>query len=411
MTQVTDNWNFFMGHDPNALVQQFGSPLYVYNEHIFRKRCHEMKALATYHKFRVNYAMKANSNLSLLKIAREEGLCIDASSQGEVLMALAAGFLPEEILFIANNISPEEMRFAVDNHVLLSVDSLSQLNTFGSMFPGARIALRFNTGIGAGHHAKVVTGGDDTKFGITLDLINDVKKLLAMHQLKLVGINHHIGSQYVEAHYLEGIRALLDLALSFEQLEFVDFGGGFYIPYHKQEGERHQSLVNVGLAIDAQMSHFNVKYGRELICMIEPGRYIAAECGVLLGTVHAVKNVGPNKYAGTDMGFSVFARMALYDAHHDVEVYVKDARATEIINVVGDQCESGDYIAAKRRLPMLKNDDVLGVLDVGAYGYSMSSQYNLRPRPAEVLITSSGALKLIRRADTYTSMLENMQGL
>lgn len=414
-TQVTDSTNFFQEYNPRNIIEQYGSPLYVYNERIFREKCHSMMNLCPYPGFRVNYSIKANSNLTLMAIAHEEGLKADVSSAGEIVAALAAGYAPEDILFIANNISADEMKFAVERDVTLGVDSLCQLEDFGEINPGGRIAVRFNTGIGGGHHEKVVTGGDDTKFGIMPDYIPAVKNLLSRYNLKLTGINHHIGSQYAEDLYITGAQALLDVARMFDDLDFIDFGGGFYIPYHKQQGERATDLKPIGKSLAGLMQDFCVEYGKELICMAEPGRYISAESGVLLGTVHSVKQIGEAKYAGTDMGFSVFARPTLYDAHHDVEVYrCGDADIgdiTEKINIVGNQCESGDYIAKGRLMPVLSKGDILGVLDTGAYGYSMSSQYNYRPRPAEVLIRMDGSLQLIRRRDTFEDMLANMQGL
>ena len=410
---VTDSCNFFQGHNPKELVKEYGSPLYVYSESIFRNKCQTMMNLCAYPNFRVNYAIKANSNLTLLGIAYNEGLKAEVSSAGEIVAALTAGFLPEDILFIANNISADEMKFAIDRNITLSVDSLSQLETYGQINSGGQIAVRFNTGIGGGHHEKVVTNGDDTKFGILADYTPQVKALIKKYNLKLVGINHHIGSQYVEELYISGCTILLNIAREFEDLHFIDFGGGFYIPYHKQDGEKPFNLTPLGESLAELIHSFALEYGKELICMIEPGRYICAESGVLLGTVNAVKQVGTAKYAGTDMGFSVFARPMLYEAHHDIEMYRSGevGNDKEIINIVGNQCESGDYIAKERLMPILQEGDILGVLDVGAYGYAMSSQYNQRQRPAEVLIRLDGSLQLIRRRDSYEDMLSNMQGL
>ncbi|MCL2248002.1 MAG: diaminopimelate decarboxylase [Oscillospiraceae bacterium] len=411
--RVTNSVDFYQGNNPQDLIRQYGSPLYVYNERVFREKCKTMKTLCPYSGFRVNYAIKANSNLTLMAIALEEGLKADVSSAGEIVAALAAGYKADDLFFIANNISEDEMKFAIDKNVILSVDSLSQLETYGRINRGGKIAVRFNTGIGGGHHEKVVTGGDDTKFGILTAYVPEVKALLSKYELQLVGINHHIGSQFAQELYIDGVVTLLNIAREFDTLEFVDFGGGFYIPYHKQDGEKAFDLKPVGKSLAEHMQKFSAQYGKELVCMIEPGRFIAAECGVLLGTVHAVKKLGAVNYAGTDMGFSVFARPTLYDSHHDVEVY-RDGEITGaevLVNIVGNQCESGDYIANKRLLPPLKERDVLGVLDTGAYGFSMSSQYNHRQRPAEVLIRVDGSVKLIRRRETYEEMLVNMQGL
>ena len=387
-----------------------------------------MISLSTYPNFKVNYAIKANTNLTLLRIAKEEGLAADISSPGEAVAALTAGFTAQDLFFIANNISPDEMAFAIERGIALSVDSISQLETYGKLNPGGKIALRFNGGVGGGHHKNVITGGDNTKFGIRAPYIPEVKNLLAKYRLRLTGINHHSGSQNPEDLYLSGATELLTIARQFENLDFIDFGGGFSIPYNKQNGEAPTNLAYLGRELTRRMESFAAEYGKPLTFMIEPGRYISAESGVLLGTVHAIKQNGETMYAGTDLGFNVLARTTLYDAHHDIEIYRPSASSNEAekicrhtssivhhanaqsqpINIVGNQCESGDYIAKSRPLPPIYEGDVLGVLDAGAYGYSMSSQYNHRARPAEVLIMECGGLKQIRRRDTYEDMLANM---
>jgi len=392
-----------------------------------------MATLTSYPHFKANYAIKANTNLTLLRIAKEEGLYADISSPGEAIAALAAGFTPEDLFFIANNISAEEMTFAIERGITLSLDSISQLETYGKLNPGGKIALRFNGGVGGGHHENVITGGDKTKFGIRAVYIPEAKALLAKYNLKLIGINHHFGSQNPEELYLSGVEELLSIARHFHDLEFIDFGGGFSIPYHKQKGEAPMNLTYLSQTLTKAMEAFAKEYGKPLTFMIEPGRYICAECGVLLGTVHAIKQNGETKFAGTDLGFSVLARTTLYDAHHDIEVYSsaameqsemppaagnedglcptqwRQAEGSTPINIVGNQCESGDYIAKSRLLPPIAQGDIIGILDAGAYGYSMSSIYNHRPRPAEILIQEDNTIKLIRRRDTYEDMLANMQ--
>jgi len=412
MTEVTDSLNFYQDHQPRTLIETYGSPLYVYSENILRQRCRDMMQLCSYPNFTVNYAMKANTNIHLMSIIREEGLHVDISSQGETVAAMAAGYTTAEMMFIVNNVSPQELQYAINLGMTISVDSLSQLETYGKLNPGGKICLRFNPGIGGGHHEKVITGGDGTKFGIMPEYIPQVRQLLEKYNLQLVGINHHIGSQNWGDLYLEGAAELLEIARQFPNLEFIDLGGGFAIPYNKQNGEQPMNLKKLGQQLDKFMHDFAASYGKNITFIIEPGRYIVAECGVLLGTVHALKNCGQARYAGTDLGFSVFARTTLYDAHHDIEIYRKDNTQlgvdTEIINIVGNQCESGDYIVKERRLPLLQEGDILAVLDAGAYGYSMSSQYNHRPRPAEILIQQNGTIKQIRRRDTFEDMLQNM---
>ena len=239
----TEQTGFYGSSKPSELLKEYGSPLYVYNEAILRQRCREMAGLVCDPAFKSNYSAKANSNKELLRIIRDEGLHADAMSAGEIHVLLAAGFRPEELLFVANNVSQDEMRYAIEAGVLVSCDSLSQLRQFGRLNPGGRVAVRFNPGIGAGHHEKVITAGENTKFGVNIELICEVKAILEEYKLKLVGINQHIGSLFMESTpYLDSVKRLLSIAEQFEELEFVDMGGGFGIPYHKQEGKERLPL-------------------------------------------------------------------------------------------------------------------------------------------------------------------------
>lgn len=408
-SKVTDSVNFFQGIDPYKLIEEYGSPIYVYNERILRERCREIKNLVSYPDFSVNYSAKANSNLAFLEIVREEGLDVDAMSPGEIYTELKAGFKPEQIFYISNNVSKDEMQFAIDHNILMSVDSLSQLEQYGKLNPGGKIAARFNGGIGAGHHEKVVTAGKKTKFAINPEYIPEFNEIIKKYNLKLVGINQHIGSLFMdEDKYINGVKAILEIAKQFNDLEFVDLGGGFGIPYEKFNNEPRLNIKNLGEKLSKVLENFAEEYGKQITFKVEPGRYISAECGLLLGTVHAIKYNGLNKFAGTDIGFNVIARPVMYDSHHDIEVYRKSDIKSEIeepVTVVGNICESGDIIAKDRILPDIKEGDLIGILDAGAYGHSMSSNYNCRLRPAEVFIRENGEVILTRERDTLDDII------
>ncbi|HEY8343804.1 MAG TPA: diaminopimelate decarboxylase [Bacillota bacterium] len=398
--------------NPEELVDKYGSPLYVYNEQIIRERCRELKSLLPYPWFTVNYSAKANSNLELLRLIKEEGINADAVSSGEIYLLLKAGFEPDQILFVANNISAEEMKFAVDQGVTISLDSLSQLATFGRINPGGRVAVRFNPGVGAGHHEKVTTGGRNTKFGVDAELVTEVKKIAAEYALRIVGVNQHIGSLFLDGEpYLAGVKALLEIATEFPELEFIDFGGGFGIPYHWSAGEERLDLPALAAELERILPVWRRNYGREVKMKIEPGRYLVAESGVLLGRVLNVKQNHTKKFIGTDLGFNVLMRPVLYDSYHEITAFRQGIPLSggpqETVTVVGNICESGDILGRNRELPPLKVGDVLAVWDAGAYGYAMASNYNLRLRPAEVLITMDGADKLIRKRDTFEDLLRN----
>jgi diaminopimelate decarboxylase len=410
-SKVSQASNFYSNANPVDLAQEFGTPLYVYNETILRNRCRELKKLIDYSGFVVNYSPKANSNIELLKIIREEGLRVDAVSPGEIFVGLRAGFKPEHIFYIGNNVGEEEIRYAIATGVKISVDSISQLRMYGRMNPGGQVAIRLNPGIGAGHHENVVTGGQNTKFGIEIKYLPDVKNLLKEYNLKLIGINQHIGSLFMDGEaYVKSTDVILTVAKEFDDLEFIDLGGGFGVPYQKQSDQDRLNLKELGEKLSGAIHKWVRGYGKEIEFKIEPGRYVVAECCILLGRVHSIKLNYGLKYIGTDLGFNVMIRPAMYNAHHDIEIYRKSdipSEKNEIVRVVGNICETGDVISKDRTLPEIFEQDIIGVLDSGAYGYSMSSNYNSRLRPAEALIQSDGNPRLIRRRDTLEDLVRN----
>jgi len=410
-SQVSDKKEFFGNTTPVDLAEEFGTPLYVYNEKIIRQRCNDLKNLVSYKNFVVNYSPKANASLELLKIIRDEGLRVDAMSPGEIFVNLKAGYKPHEILYISNNVDEKEFLYAIHAGVKISVDSLSQLEMYGKLNPGGEVAFRLNPGLGAGHHKKVVTGGKKTKFGIEIKFIPEVKRILKEYNLRLIGINQHIGSLFMNGgNYVKSAETILELAKEFDDLEFVDIGGGFGIPYKKQGEEARLNLDEMGRQLSEAINKWVIEYGKEIEFKIEPGRYIVAESSILLGQVHSVKQNYDIKYVGTDIGFNVLIRPAMYDSHHDIEIYRANGKVSEIeeeVRIVGNICESGDIIAKDRVLPEIFEKDILGILDAGAYAFSMSSNYNNRLKPAEVLIQNDGNYRLIRRRDNLEDLLRN----
>ena len=408
----TENTSFFKGNDPFDLIAEYGSPLYVYNEEILRTRCREIKNLVTYENFVPHYSIKSNTNIHLLKIVHEEGLHADVMSPGEIYLALESGFTPEELFYIPNNATPCDMRYAIERGILTSVDSLSQLEMYGTLNPGGKVAIRFNPGIGAGHHEKVVTAGKKTKFGVNPEDIDKVNLLLEKYNLTLIGINQHIGSLFMNAEpYIQSTSFILEFAKQFDSLEFIDLGGGFGIPYHKQEGEARLDMQALGTKLDEVLHSFATDYGKKIQFQIEPGRYIPCESGIVLGTVTSLKSNGGIHYMGTDIGFNVLQRPIMYGSHHDIELYSQDSLPSHTLTpftVVGNICESGDILAKDRVLPTPHIGDLIGIMDAGAYGFCMASSYNQRPRCAEVLIESTGAIRLIRKRETFEDLIRNM---
>jgi len=385
-----------------GLIEKYGSPLYVYDEEILRKRCRDIKGMLKYEKYSPNYSTKANTNLSLLKIVREEGFTVDAMSIGEVEIELAAGFTPAEIMFNSNNVTKEEMKYSHEKGIIMSVDSLSQLEMFGEIAKGSKVAVRLNPWIGDGHNKKVVTAGQ-VKFGVLYEEADKIKEIAARYDLKVVGINQHIGSLFLEdSKYLAACEKMLEVAEEFEDLESINFGGGFGVPY-KQEARL--DIDGLGKKLDQMLADYQSRTGKTPTIKVEPGRYIVAECGILLGTVTATKEVYGIKYIGTDIGFNVLMRPVLYDSHHEIVIY-NEEKEHAIYNVVGNICESGDILAKDRELPVTYREDIIGVENAGAYGFAMASNYNERLRPAEILL-SNGAERVIRRRETIEDLMRH----
>lgn len=394
-----------------SLLAEHGSPLHLYHEATLRLRLRELAGLLTHRPWHPSISVKANGNPHLLAIARSEGLCGDAMSPGEILLLEHAGFLPQEIFFIPNNVGLEELRFAAERGILTSLDSLDQVRLFARHRVASRVALRLNPGAGDGHHEKVVTAGSRTKFGLLPEELSEAIEILTESGITLVGLNQHIGSGFLEpSRYLEAASILLETAKSIPSLAFVDFGGGFGIPYR---GEARLDLTRLGRELDAMLSAWSRETGREIEARIEPGRYWCAESGCVLGTVHAVKVRGEGVLAGTDLGFNVLQRPVLYDAWHGIDLLPSgtEERWTDSVTWVGNICESGDILARDRRGPRPQAGDHVLVRDTGAYGWSMSSSYNARPRLPELLQQPDGTVRVIRERETIEDLLRGLPPL
>ena len=413
MNSYINSTDFFKGNNPEAIASEYGTPVYVYNEEIIRKSMETVEGVITKYPYTANYSVKANTNIEILKLALEEGLNCDAMSPGEITLLLKAGFPPEKIFFVSNNVAAEEMQFAIDKGVIVSLDSLDQLDRFGQINPGGRCAVRINPGVGAGHSEKVITAGKKTKFAIAEEDIDKIFEIVDKYDLKIVGINQHIGSGFLDPKpYIDAVTNLLRIADRFDNLEFIDFGGGYGIPYHKLDDEKAFPMEDFKVKLEPVLDEFVQRYGKTPLFKSEPGRYCVAEGSVILSRVQAIKVNAGIKYVGCDTGMNTLIRPAMYDSYHDIEV-IRDGKVVdrdgnndmETVNVSGPICETGDLIAKGRLLPKAKTGDLLAILDTGAYGYAMASSYNSRPRPAEVMITKEGKVVQIRRRETIEDLL------
>ncbi len=413
---MIQNNQLFIGKvSATELAKNYGTPLYAYDESIIRQRCSDLLGTITYKPVKGYYACKANSNPTIMGIIKDEGFGIDAVSPGEILLALQCGFMPDDIIFTGNNLTDDEMRFGIAQGIMQNIDSLSQLERYGKMKPGASVWVRINTEVGAGHHSHTITGGPDSKFGIYHTEAAKIREITAKHKLKIVGLHQHIGSGILEPEeFMKAMDALLPIAREFKDLESIDFGGGIGIPYMPDQPAI--DLPTLGKKISEKFGQFCNEYGRQLTLAIEPGRFLVAESGILLCRVNTIKETPAHTFAGVDSGFNHLIRPAMYGSYHEiVKVDAVKGGAEIKYLIAGNICESGDLFTlgdngskVDRPMPELKEGDLLGILNAGAYGFSMASTYNMRPRPAEVLVNHS-THNIIRPAETYEDLMKGLQ--
>ncbi len=386
------------------IAERFGTPTYVYFEKILREKIKLLKESFFYNPKKILYAMQANFNPSILKIIKEKDLGVTAISPGELALALKVGFPKDDILFTASN--ERELDFAIKKGVLVNLDSLSLLEKFGKLYPNYPVCVRINSDVRIGSPEYWITSGPKAKFGIWYSETDEIKRLAKTYNLKIIGIHHHIGSGILKVERFRlATEALLAIAIKFEELEFVNLGGGLGIPYRSKE--KSVDIKRLGKEISLYFDEFCKTYGRDLRLMIEPGRYIVAEAGYLLVKVISVKrNPNGRVFVEVDSGFNHLISPAFYDSYHRIVNISTTSKETEIVDIVGNLSESGDKFGKERALPLgTKEGDLLLFENVGAYGFSTSSHYNLRERPAEVLVTSDNKIKLIRKRETINTLL------
>ncbi len=400
------------GADALELAREYGTPLYVIDEERIRDNYQRLyNAFSSkYLNFKLYYACKANTNLSVMHILKNEGSSIDAVSPGEIYTALLAGFQPEKILYTGNNVTNEEMDFALSTGVRINLDSLSQLERLSKLTDtdGKEISFRVNPKVGAGHHDHCITGGDLSKFGIMEEeAVHAYQKALDLG-FKPVGMHAHIGSGILDPEPFKlAVHTLMDVAgrvyrEAEVEFEFIDFGGGMGIPY-----EPHESILNLETFSQEIVDLFKEKLyeynmGNPTMCL-EPGRYIVGDASYLLTRVNTLKQ-SYRKFAGVDAGFNTLLRPTMYGSyHHIVLANQPNAKPTQNIDIAGNICESGDLFARDRPMPDINEGNLLAILNAGAYAFSMSSQYNSRPRAAEILV-QGGKAEVIRERETFADL-------
>lgn len=393
------------GVDLLSVAEEFGTPVYVYDAEIVSRQYERIQSAFPDVALRIKYACKANTNLSMLKYIRSLGAGLDAVSIEEVETGIHCGFLPEEILFTPNGVAYEEIRRAVALGVTINIDNLSVLELFGHEYADkVPCCIRFNPHIQAGGNPHIQTGHIDSKFGISVYQLRHVERIVQSCGMKVEGIHIHTGSEILDSSvFLRMAELMFDMAGSFPHLRFIDFGSGFKVAY--KEGDVTTDIEELGQELTKQFKAFCQQYGRDLELWFEPGKFLVSESGVLLVKANVVKQTLATVFVGVDSGQNHLIRPMFYDAYHDIVNVSNPAGKQRIYSIVGYICET-DTFGSDRRLSEVCEGDILAIRNAGAYGYSMSNNYNSRPRPSEVMILD-GKPRLIRRRETLEDLFRN----
>ncbi|MGV8086927.1 MAG: diaminopimelate decarboxylase [Candidatus Woesearchaeota archaeon] len=382
---LKDNEYYFANIKILDIAKKYKTPSYVYDLDLVTHKYNTIKNIFTWPKIKICYAMKANSNLDILKTLKDNGASIDAVSYGDVLVAKKIGFQSKDILYTANNASDEEIELVHNSKVLINIGDISRIEKFGKKHPKSRICLRFNTEVESGENDLVKTSGEDSQFGIRLEDINEAILLAKKYELKIIGIHEHTGSGLVDTKDMfESINRTLNVAKRFSNLEFINFGGGFKVNYYPNEKDIDYRLF--GEKISAIFKKFCSEYGKKLELIFEPGKYIVAEAGIMLVEVNTLKKTSNKIYAGIDSGFSQLIRPTLYNAYHHIINCSNPQGKLKKYSIAGNICEGGDLFAKDRLIEEIREKDILIIQHSGAYGFCMASTYNNRPLPAEIVI-------------------------
>jgi diaminopimelate decarboxylase len=387
------------------ICEKFGTPLYVYDADKMREKLNLLKNSFKDVQVRIKYACKALNNLSVLKLFKHYGTGLDTVSIQEVRLGLMAGFPPQEIIFTPNCVSFEEIKEAVRLGVVINIDNISILEQFGHEY-GSSVpcCIRLNPHIMAGGNHKISTGHIDSKFGISVLQTRHLLRVIKTNHIKVNGLHMHTGSEIVDSEvFLQGANILFDIAKDFPDLEFMDFGSGFKVAY--KEGDVITDIADLGKKLSEAFQNFCKEYGKELELWFEPGKYLVSEAGYLFVKTNVIKTTPATVFVGVDSGLNHLIRPMMYDAYHDIVNVSNPSAPTRVYTVVGYICET-DTFGWDRKLNEVREGDILCLKNAGAYGFTMSSQYNARLRPAEVLVFE-GEAHLIRQRETLDDIVKN----
>lgn len=387
------------------IAEEFGTPVYVYHGEKIVNQYQRLKGAFPGVNVHLHYALKALNNINILKLLKQQGAGLDAVSIQEVQLGLRAGYLPAEIMYTPNCVDFEEIKEAVDLGVIINIDNISTLELFGHEF-GSTVpcCIRLNPHIMAGGHSHISVGHIDSKFGISIYQLRHVQRVVESHKIKVNGLHMHTGSDILDADvFLRGADLLFDAAQSFPDLEFMDFGSGFKVGY--KEGDIVTDIEEMGAKIAEAFKNFCKTYGRELELWFEPGKFIVSESGSLLVKANVIKQTTSTVFIGVNSGQNHLIRPMFYDAYHHIENISNPKANPRLYSVVGYICET-DTLGYDRKIAEVREGDVLRIKNAGAYGFTMSNNYNARLRPCEVLYFKNKA-HLIRKRETIEDLYRN----
>ena len=386
-------------------ASEFGSPLYVYDANKIKHQYNRLvKSFKSVKNLQLNYAVKALSNISILKYLIDLGSGIDAVSIQEVHLALKGGINPEKIIYTPNGVSMDEIKFASELGVKINIDNLSVLEDFGNSHPEIPICIRINPHIMAGGNSNISVGHIDSKFGISIHQIPHLKRIVENTKIRINGVHMHTGSDILDIDvFLRAAEILFETANHFEDLDFIDFGSGFKVPYYP--GDSETNIEELGKKLSKRFNLFCKSYGKNLTLIFEPGKFLVSEAGKFICKVNSIKQTTSTVFAQVDSGFNHFLRPMMYGANHHIENISNPDDKERYYSIVGYICET-DTFASNRKVSTISIGDLLCFNNAGAYCHTMSSNYNSRYRPAEVLYINN-QLKLIRKRENFDDLIRN----
>ncbi|MDC3344769.1 diaminopimelate decarboxylase [Flavobacteriaceae bacterium] len=389
------------------LVNKYGSPLYVYDTDIIASQYRRITdAFEKVEQLQLNYAVKALSNINILRFFKNLGAGLDTVSIQEVNLALSVGVDPKKIIYTPNGVSLEEIENVAKKGVQINIDNLSILELFGEKHPEIPVCIRINPHIMAGGNSKISVGHIDSKFGISVHQVPHIKRVVENTGMHVNGIHMHTGSDILDIDtFLRATEILFDVAKKFKTIDFIDFGSGFKVPY--KEGDISTDIEQLGLQLTVRFNAFCKDFGKKVTLMFEPGKFLVSKAGNFLAKVNVVKQTTSTVFAGIDSGFNHLIRPMMYDSYHHITNISNPDGRDRYYSVVGYICET-DTFGSNRRISEISEGDILCFENAGAYCFSMASNYNSRYRPAEIMLYNNDDY-LIRERETFEDLVKNQK--